>query len=83
MAGRALGMAAQMSSPRQGLPRTDLASLQHEGVISRVLDDGYAYVDENGPIRKRTIVPFSRSIPTYRGESARELRFSRGTRVCF
>ena len=72
-----------MSSPQQGLPGTDLSSMQHEGVISRVLDDGYAYVDENGPTRKRYIVSFSRSIPNYRGESARELRLSRGTRVRF
>jgi hypothetical protein len=73
----------QMPSPRQGLPRPELSSLQHEGVISRVLDDGYAYVDETGPTRKRYIVSFSRSIPNYRGESARELRLSRGTVVRF
>lgn len=72
-----------MPSPRQGLPRPELASLQYEGVISRVLDDGYAYVDETGPTRKRYIVSFSRSIPNYRGESARELRLSRGTVVRF
>lgn len=72
-----------MPSPRQGLPRLELSSLQHEGVISRVLDDGYAYVDETRPTRKRYIVSFSRSIPNYRGESARELRLSPGTFVRF
>lgn len=72
-----------MPSPHQGPPRTELSALQHEGVISRVLDDGYAYVDETGPSPRRYIVSFSRSIPNYRGESARELRLSRGTRVRF
>ena len=72
-----------MPSPQQGLPRTELSSLQHEGVVSRVLDDGYAYIDEDGPTRKRYIVSFSRSIPNYRGESARELRLARGTVVRF
>ena len=72
-----------MPSPQQGFPRTELSSLQHKGVVSRVLDDGYAYIDEDGPTRKRYIVSFSRSILNYRGESARELRLSRGTMVRF
>lgn len=51
--------------------------------ISRVLDDGYAYVDKPGPSPRRYIVSFSRSIPNYREESARELRLSRGTPIRF
>jgi hypothetical protein len=71
------------SSPKQPLPKPDLSSLTHEGVVTRVLPDGYVYVDESGPNRKRYIVSFSRSVPNYRGETARELRLSRGTQVRF
>ena len=71
------------SSPKQPLPKPDLSSLNHEGVVARVLPDGYVYVDESGPNRKRYIVSFSRSVPNYRGETARELRLSRGTQVRF
>lgn len=69
------------SSPLPRFGSTDLESLKHEGVITRILDDGYAYVDEQRPSRKRYFFSFSRSIPNYRGESARELKLTKGTQV--
>jgi len=71
------------SSSQQLPPKLDLSSLNHEGVVTRVLPDGYAYVDESGPNQRRYIISFSRSVPNYRGETARELRLSRGTQVRF
>ena len=71
------------SSPQQLPPHPDLSSLNHEGIVTRVLQDGYAYVDESGPNRRSYIVSFSRSVPNCRGETARELRLSRGTQVRF
>jgi hypothetical protein len=67
----------------QPLPKPDLSSLNHEGTVTRVLPDGYVYVVESGPNRRKYIVSFSRSVPNYRGETARELRLSRGTKVRF
>jgi hypothetical protein len=75
--------ASMASSQKQPLPKPDLSSLNHEGIVTRVLPDGYVYVDESGPNRRRYIVSFSRSVPNYRGETARELRLSRGTQVRF
>ena len=64
-------------------PKLDLSSLNHKGVVTRVLPDGYAYVDESGPNQRRYIISFRRSVPNYRGETARELSLSRGTQVRF
>ena len=75
--------ASMASSAQQPTSKPDLSTLNHEGIITRVLDDGYAYVDESGPNRRRFIVSFSRSVPNYRGETARELRLTRGARVRF
>ncbi len=75
--------ASMASSAQQPTSKPDLSTLNHEGIITRVLEDGYAYVDESGPNRRRFIVSFSRSVPNYRGETARELRLTRGTRVRF
>lgn len=85
----------QMPSPQQPHPMADLSALQHEesalqyrGIISRVLEDGYAYIEEHptnaGESKsKRYFISFSRSIPNYRGETPQELRVSPGTQVRF
>ena len=71
------------SSAQQPTSKPDLSTLNHEGIVTRVLEDGYAYVDESGPSPRKFIVSFSRSVPNYRGETASELRLTRGTRVRF
>jgi len=61
----------------------NLSDLPKEGKISRVLPDGYGYVQSNEAGTTKQYVFSFRAIPNYRGESVRELNLRRGTKVRF
>lgn len=61
----------------------NLNELPKEGRVSRILPDGYGYVQTDEPgVLQQYIFSF-RAIPNYRGESVRELNLHRGTTVRF
>jgi hypothetical protein len=65
------------------IDKINLDEFNKKGKVSRILPDGYGYVqsDEND-ISQQYVFSF-RAIPNYRGESVRELNLHSGTPVAF